>query len=171
MANISQLWERFTKWLKARWLRLWAKKPASIPAVSPPPAVIADPGVLVQTVRRGRIGSFGIQTSPMKLVSRIPKIGDKVWWAPKQLWCEVAKIDIDTINFIFIGGEPVRTSDGQIRPRWSVNTGLGGHFFHEPINAWVVGRGQMPRNIRGKIITPDVIKLTMNPSTGDMRRA
>lgn len=97
-------------------------------------------------------------TVPPVVTVRIPKVGDHVYWSPKRLECTVVSVGL--LGFTFQGGEPVRKSKG-IVPRWTVYTGFD-HSFDDSTGAWIVGEGQKPKNVRGKVIMPDPVKVDLS---------
>lgn len=167
MTAIRRVWRRFKARFKA-WVKgLFAKKPVPVPPPGPAPAPEPSP-YRVQTVRRGKLGALAAQSAPIDLIIRIPKVGDRIWWAPKQIWGEIFRVLEETMNFTFVAGDMLVGSDGRYAPRWTVRTGMTGHYFDASVNAWIIGRGLLPKNVRGKIITPEPIKLKLNLSTGEL---
>lgn len=92
---------------------------------------------------------------------RIPAVGNHVWWAPKELDCIVTSVG--KLGFTFQGGEMIQRGN-RLVPRWTVATGFD-HPFDESTGTWIIGEGRTPKNVRGKVILPDPVKV----SSGSIR--
>jgi hypothetical protein len=94
-----------------------------------------------------------------KLVSKVPNVGDPVWWASKQLGCIVTELQGNG-TVIFQGGEIVKNGKGREVPRWTVATFATNAVWNGTIHMWVVGEGPAPKDVRGTVITPDSVLLS-----------
>lgn len=92
-----------------------------------------------------------------RLFVRTPKIGDKVWWASKQVGLVVA--EVGPTRFVAVGGEIVRARrSGRQVPRWTLTTPHRTTLWHEQLGMWIVGQGKYPRVPRGtQVIRPDPV--------------
>lgn len=95
---------------------------------------------------------------PVESSVRVPLLGDRVWWAPKQLECIV--ISVGPLGFTFQGGELVKKSKRTV-PRWTVYTGFD-HKWDEAVGSWIVGEGQTPKSVRGLVVKPDPVKIDLS---------
>src|SRR4026209_2303235 len=92
-----------------------------------------------------------------RLITKLPSVGDAVWWAPKQLGCTITKVRKDGV-ITFQGGELVTNSKGRVLPRWTV---MATSYDYDPaFNMYVVGQGLLPKNVRGTIIKPEPVLLS-----------
>lgn len=94
-----------------------------------------------------------------KLVTRVPLVGDPVWWAPKQIGCVVTAIEPNG-NVVFQGGEIVKNSRGRQIPRWTVAAGCSTYLWDESLQMWIVGQGVTPKEVRGAILKPSPVQLS-----------
>ena len=94
-----------------------------------------------------------------KLVTRIPAVGESVWWAAKGVGCQVTHVRNDGM-FIFQGGEIITNANGREVPRWTVAARLDAGKFDPSLGMWVVGQGPRPKRVRETIITPDAVVLS-----------
>lgn len=93
-----------------------------------------------------------------RLIKRWPKVGDKVWWAPKGLLCQVVSVDRSANVFTFTGGETVILASGRSVPRWVVSASVYGDSSGTSAadGYWTVGQGPLPKTDRaGQVIFPD----------------
>jgi len=91
------------------------------------------------------------QTSAMR-----PKVGDTVWWAAKRLEGRITSLTGD--GFVFASGGPCTTPSGRkVADRYSTIVGAVDAVWHQDIHCWVVGRGPLPKNVRGRVIRPEPV--------------
>lgn len=89
-------------------------------------------------------------------IARIPRIGDAVWWAPKQVGLRIT--EANATCFVAVGGELVRRKrSGRLTPRWTVTTPHRGPVWDAHHEMWVVGRGKPPLVRGGLILKPDPV--------------
>ena len=93
------------------------------------------------------------------LVTKVPQIGEAVWWAPKGVGCHVTAVKANG-NTIFQGGEIVTNANGREVPRWTVAAGVDAFVFDNNLGMWIVGQGPRPKRVRETIITPDAVALS-----------
>lgn len=87
---------------------------------------------------------------------KVPRVGDKVWWAPKEVGGLVTKREMNG-TIVFQGGEIVINKKGRAVPRWTVGAGVNTYRWDESLQMWIVGQGKLPKNVRGDIVTPDPV--------------
>lgn len=97
-------------------------------------------------------------------IIKIPRVGDKVWWAPKGLGGIVTGRG-EKGTMIFQGGELITNKKGRVVPRWTVAAGIDTYVWHADIKMWVVGQGPTPKLVNGQVITPDPVAVS-GASTG-----
>lgn len=101
------------------------------------------------TFRLKRAGSLFL---PAVSALRVPKVGDLVWWAAKQVGCQLTKVEWDG-SLIFQGGRLIKRASGKVVPEWTVATHPSSLEWDPANNWWVCGQGPIPR--RGTVITPE----------------
>lgn len=92
-------------------------------------------------------------------IVQVPKVGDRVWWAPKGIGAYVTSRDLNG-NFVFQGGPIVENRNSRQVPRWTVMAAFDAAIWHPEINAWVVGQGPIPKGPNEVIITPIPVSLS-----------
>ena len=107
---------------------------------------------------------------------RRPTVGDRVWWAPKQIGAVITEAFADG-SFVFQGGPIVRNAKDREGPRWTVSSSYttrrqvrefseerGVEFeevwkrathWRSDLGMWVVGHGPMPKRARDRVVMPD----------------
>lgn len=98
-------------------------------------------------------------------LARTPKVGDPVWWAPKQAKCTVTKVESDG-SLLFQGGPLVRRPSGKVVPRWTVATVAEECRWDPQTEVWVVGQGPTPKDVRGTVIMPQPVNARVGTQKG-----
>lgn len=93
------------------------------------------------------------------LITKVPQVGESVWWAPKGVGCQVTSVEPNG-NVIFQGGEIVTNSNGREMPRWTVAAKVDAFVFDQNLGMWVVGQGPRPKRVRETIVTPEAVVLS-----------
>jgi hypothetical protein len=88
----------------------------------------------------------------------VPRLGDPVWWAPMRLGCQITEVRGPEV--IFQGGELVTNTQGRQVPRWTVMTTVEHMTFDPGISMWIVGQGEVPKDIRGQVVRPTPVVLS-----------
>jgi hypothetical protein len=97
----------------------------------------------------------------MPLIPKKPAVGDPVWWAPKQVGCQVTRVYGDKLGRIqFQGGPIIKNSRGHQFPKYCVETKGGGVTWNVHLEMWMVGRGPRPRRQGGIILLPEPCLIT-----------
>lgn len=96
---------------------------------------------------------------------RIPRAGDPVWWAPKKIGCTITEVKSDG-SLIFQGGDIVVRPTGKTVPRWTVATVAEQLRWDERTSMWILGQGEIPKNVRGEVVTPGPINASIGSQPG-----
>lgn len=93
-----------------------------------------------------------------KLTSRVPRVTDYVWWAPKQL--EGVVISVGTNGFRFHAGPLIERKEGKQVPEWTVTANFDAGTWDESLHCWIVGQGKHPEKMTGMVLKPDAVVIS-----------
>jgi len=93
-----------------------------------------------------------------RLLGKLPKVGDVMWWASKQVDCQV--VEVGPRGFLCIGGELVETKKNRRVPRWTVLVPYDNATWDDKLHAWIVGKGEVPQKLPGRqIVMPEPVQM------------
>lgn len=103
-----------------------------------------------------RIPLIGSLLRGVGLTTRIPQVGDPVWWANKRDKCVVDRVEGDGIICFHSTDQLVRRPSGKVVPRWTGASAAENFRWDENTEIWVLGEGVMPRKGRtGQLEFPE----------------
>lgn len=95
-----------------------------------------------------------------RLLCRVPKVGDPVWFASKGFEAVVTQVGHATFQFQY--GPVVREKkSGRMVLQYTTIGRIEDAVYDESMKTWLIGNGKYPKNVRGQVVRPDPIMLSI----------
>lgn len=95
------------------------------------------------------------------LIPKRPAVGDPIWYAKKQVGCQITRVFDDNGGRVeFAGGPIIKNARGRQLPRYTVWTRGGGLTWNVHLGMWIFGSGPRPRRHGELVLLPKPVLIT-----------